>query len=75
MVNLVLVFTKSWVRHWPMVQCETTYHLLTSCVFTHEVWCRVLRHVHLGWLAPTMDDELLRHVQYILVICKFIITR
>ena len=34
-------------------QDETTDHMLASCIFTHEVWHRLLSRVGLQHLAPT----------------------
>jgi hypothetical protein len=37
---------------------ESTDHLLLSCVYTREVWAIFLRHLGLGTLYPSADDEL-----------------
>ena len=38
---------------------ETHDHLLAACVYTREVWLRILSTFALGHLTPTADDTLL----------------
>jgi hypothetical protein len=37
---------------------ETIHHLLLGCVYSREVWARLLRSVGLLHLYPAQDDEL-----------------
>jgi hypothetical protein len=48
---------------------ESVYHLLLACVYSREVWFKVLRRC--GWqgLAPSMDDCLIEWWLVELLIC------
>lgn len=50
------------ISHVPCVNCDqhggTTDHLLTRCVFTGEVWSRLLRSLGLALVGPSAEDKL-----------------
>jgi hypothetical protein len=50
------------ISHVPCVNCDqhggTTDHLLTRCVFTGEVWSRLLRSLGLALVGPAAEDKL-----------------